>query len=322
MRNFPEKYSDSCCWSLPRFLRTPSRFFTLLCLLFLSVPSFSSAEPVFLNQEDAQWIAKMIFKNECSLRTECLTTWNEGEDFPSLGIGHFIWYPHDRRGPFRESFPELMLYLEKQGRTVPAWLSEMIRSGMPWKNREAFLADQSGEAMVGLRQFLEETMDAQAVFMIRRFQNSIIQMAQFVPAEERTVFIEKVFALTRTRNGIYAMIDYTNFKGDGLSDSERYHSHGWGLFQVLQEMHWPAKTAGVEAGFVSAARKVLRRRVDNAPSERLEERWIKGWENRVETYSSGLTVDLFALSPQERQPQLFSEAVEPIEVVNFSELAV
>jgi len=318
MRNLLKKYSDLCGWSLPRFQR---RFVALTVFLFFTAPFFSHAEPVLLNQEDARWIAKMIFKNECGLRTQCLTAWNEGEDFPSLGIGHFIWYPHDRRGPFRESFPELVAYLKTSGYAVPEWLEEMIHLGMPWKNREAFWADQSGEAMIGLRQFLEETMDAQAVFMIRRFQNSVIQMAQLVPVEERAVFIEKVFALTRTRNGIYAMIDYTNFKGDGLSESERYHSHGWGLFQVLQEMHWPTETAGVESGFVAAARKVLRRRVDNAPSERLEERWIKGWENRVETYA-GRATDLFSVSIEKSHPKLFSEAVEPIEVVNFAELAV
>jgi hypothetical protein len=30
-----------------------------------------------------------------------LTTWNAGEEFPSLGIGHFIWYPagFDGRSP-------------------------------------------------------------------------------------------------------------------------------------------------------------------------------------------------------------------------------
>jgi hypothetical protein len=81
------------------------------------------------------------------------------------------------------------------------------------------------------------------------------------------------------------MIDYLNFKGDGLSSEERYRAHGWGLFQVFYEMDWPAGSEGPETEFVKAARKVLRRRVDNAPSERQEERWILGWENRVKTYS-------------------------------------
>ncbi len=320
MRNLSEKRSEKTyrmdlrrCFSLPRF-------FVLISFLFLSFPAVSRAEAVLLDYEDARWIANMIFKNECSLRAERLTTWNEGEDFPSLGIGHFIWYPQGRRGPFRESFPEFVAYLKSTGRAVPDWLEEMIRTGMPWKNREAFLADQQGEAMIGLRQLLEETMDAQALFMIRRFQNAIVQMAQLVPPEQRAVFVQKVFELTRSRNGIYAMIDYTNFKGDGLSEAERYHTHGWGLFQVLQEMHWPVGTSGVEVEFVEAARMVLRRRVDNAPLERLEDRWIKGWENRVETYSS--STDLFELSPKAEHAKVLSRKTDSIEVFNLSDLAV
>jgi len=320
MRNFPEKYSDSYCRSPSRFLLNLSRLFALICFLCLSAPSFSSAEPVLLNREDARWIANMIFKNECSLRTECLTTWNEGEDFPSLGIGHFIWYPKDRRGPFRESFPELVAYLKKNGRIIPEWLEEMLQFGMPWKDRNSFVAELNEEALVGFRQFLKETMDDQALFMIQRFQHSMIQMSQVVPPEKRAVFIEKVFALTRTRNGIYAMIDYANFKGDGLSEAERYHTHGWGLFQVLQEVRWPAGSAGIEVEFVDAARTVLRRRVDNAPLERLEERWIQGWENRVATYS--VSADIFQLSPEKHSKQVLLEKSDSVEIFNFAELAV
>ncbi len=313
-RNFPGKKT------LFVFYPRSTALIFLFVLTLILVPHSAQSEPVLLGREDARWIANMIYGNECSFRSECLTTWNEGEDFPSLGIGHFIWYPKDRRGPFRESFPELVAYLKKKGHVIPDWLEEMLQFGMPWKDRNSFVAELNEEALVGFRQFLKETMDDQALFMIQRFQNSMIQMSQAVPSERRAVFIEKVFELTRTRNGIYAMIDYTNFKGDGLSEAERYHTHGWGLFQVLQEMRWPAGTAGVEAEFVDAARKVLRRRVDNAPSERLEERWIKGWENRVATYSS--SADSFRLLPKGHSAQVGLEKSESVEVFNFAEIAV
>ena len=35
-----------------------------------------------------------IWQNESGATVSGLTHWNEGEEFPSLGIGHFIWYPH------------------------------------------------------------------------------------------------------------------------------------------------------------------------------------------------------------------------------------
>lgn len=320
MRNFFKNFPGNK--SVPSLFlsRSFSRFFCFLFFLGCFFSGFAQAETVLLGREDARWIANMIFQNECSLRTECLTTWNEGEDFPSLGIGHFIWYLKDQRGPFRESFPELVDYLKKNGRVIPGWLEEMLQFGMPWKNRESFQAELNGEALIGFRQFLKETMDDQALFMIQRFQKSMIQMAQVVPPEQRTVFMEKVFELTRTRNGIYAMIDYTNFKGDGLAETERYHTHGWGLLQVLQEMRWPAGNAGIEAEFVEAARKVLRRRVDNAPLERLEERWIKGWENRVATYS--VSADVFQFLPDKHSKQVLLDKSESVEVFNFAEIAV
>lgn len=300
--------------------RTLVCFFTALVLPFLMTgPRNADAKVVSLGSEDAAWIANMIFKNECRWRTECLTTWNEGEDFPSLGIGHFIWYPADRRGPFRESFPDLVSYLKSIGRPVPDWLEEMMRSGMPWKDRESFLNDLDGEAMVGMRQYLLATMDAQAFFMIRRFQNSLAGMVQILPIEERALFLEKVFALTKTRNGLYAMIDYANFKGDGLSENERYHTHGWGLFQVMRQMPWPAESGEVEKAFVESARKILRRRVDNAPTERREDRWIEGWVSRVQTYSDNS--ELVLADPQTESLVTFPQEARSIEVVNFADLA-
>ena len=40
-----------------------------------------------LNEEQQQWIGQQIFNNECALQIDCLTSWNSGEEFPSLGIG-------------------------------------------------------------------------------------------------------------------------------------------------------------------------------------------------------------------------------------------
>ena len=50
-------------------------------------------------------IGKKIWQNECDGTLAGLTSWNTGENFASLGIGHFIWYPKGVRGPFEESFP-------------------------------------------------------------------------------------------------------------------------------------------------------------------------------------------------------------------------
>ena len=59
---------------------------------------------ITLLQSDALKIGKKIWQNECNGTVAGLTSWNEGENFASLGIGHFIWYPKGQRGPFDESF--------------------------------------------------------------------------------------------------------------------------------------------------------------------------------------------------------------------------
>jgi len=67
-------------------------------------------------------IAYRICDNETGGAPGVLTHWNRGEDFASLGIGHFIWYPEGKRGPFQESFPRVLSYLEEHGVKLPAWL--------------------------------------------------------------------------------------------------------------------------------------------------------------------------------------------------------
>ena len=76
---------------------------------------------VALSDADLESIGRRVWKNECGETREGLTSWNEGEAFASLGIGHFIWYPAGRPGPFEESFPPLVQYLGEHGQTVPGW---------------------------------------------------------------------------------------------------------------------------------------------------------------------------------------------------------
>ena len=72
---------------------------------------------------DAKYIGDLIFKNETSGRVEKLVHWNRAETFPSLGIGHFIWYPKGQDGPFVEDFPRFIAYLNEKGIKLPFWLS-------------------------------------------------------------------------------------------------------------------------------------------------------------------------------------------------------
>ena len=85
--------------------------------------------------------------------------------------------------------------------------------------------------------------------------------------------------------GRYALVDYVNFKGEGVLRTERYKDEGWGLLQVLSEMRATGPDPVKE--FSRAASAVLRRRVANSPAERREAKWLPGWLNRVNSYSRG-----------------------------------
>ncbi|MFM8231634.1 MAG: hypothetical protein ACKOAL_10460, partial [Chthoniobacterales bacterium] len=93
-------------------------------LALVSAQFVSAAESgIRINDAEADRIGRKIWRNECAGTKDGLTSWNKGEDFPSLGIGHFIWYPAGKRGPFQESFPGLKDYLQSQGVKLPGWLA-------------------------------------------------------------------------------------------------------------------------------------------------------------------------------------------------------
>tara|TARA_R100001143_G_scaffold62981_2_gene67998 strand:- start:2380 stop:3225 length:846 start_codon:yes stop_codon:yes gene_type:complete len=250
-----------------------------MTLLFPAV-IFAQEYPQLTRQQQ-NWLAEQIFNNECARRIECLTSWNAGEDFPSLGIGHFIWYQADQTEIFAESFPALLEFFMEEGISVPEWI---IAAGFnsPWQSRAEFLADYSGPRLSELRELLAATMPEQTAFIIQRFAGALDKILELNP--ENAALIEENFYAVANASppyGLYALIDYVNFKGEGVAAEERYAGQGWGLMQVLEKM--PEGTAPLQA-FVSSASLVLQNRVENAPAERNETRWLPGWNQRLETY--------------------------------------
>ncbi|HEX5176321.1 MAG TPA: hypothetical protein VFV83_04785, partial [Chthoniobacteraceae bacterium] len=92
-----------------------------LCLALIVLLSRSGFAAT-LSENDLESIGRRVWENECNGRRDGLTSWNTGENFASLGIGHFIWYPRGVDGPFEESFPKLVQFLAKNRVSLPAWL--------------------------------------------------------------------------------------------------------------------------------------------------------------------------------------------------------
>lgn len=226
-------------------------------------------------------IAERVWRNECAGSVQGLVSWNIGESFPSLGIGHFIWYPAGQSGPFEESFPKMIAFAAKQGEPIPAFL----RGAAPWPNRAAFLADRSGLAD-RIRQWLAGHVELQTRYLRERAQAALPVMLR---SSRRPEAVRAWFnALAESPQGVYCLVDYVNFKGEGVKPTERYAGQGWGLLQVLEEMSGTPSRTTAPGEFARAAERVIRRRVQNAPPSRREDRWLPGWLNRCRTYRSAM----------------------------------
>lgn len=261
------------------------KYFTLFILI--SVYFLELSSQVFtLSQEEAKKISMQIWKNECNGTVEGLTSWHANEQFPSLGIGHFIWFPQDKKEIFSESFPLFIEFAKKQKKySVPHWLLEKNKViACPWSDKSHFDKEFNGSKLTELRKFLVDTVDLQIQFIVDRFSQAFNKIITQTPLKKRAHVRKQLRLVAQSPNGWYPLIDYVNFKGSGVSPSEKYNGQGWGLLQVLLEMSASEANKETIHEFVTCANKLLRRRVENAPKEKHEDRFLKGWENRLKTY--------------------------------------
>ena len=132
---------------------------------------------ISLSHSDALKIGKRVWQNECNGTVSGLTSWNQGEDFASLGIGHFIWYPKGRRGPFEESFPKVVSFISSRGAKLPTFLlGAGAGNACPWNSRAEFGRAQNSVEMNQLRRFLADTIDLQAEFLVARLDAALPKM--------------------------------------------------------------------------------------------------------------------------------------------------
>lgn len=260
------------------------RIISVVILSICSLSAFSTPYTINLTPTQTEQLGQLIWKNEGQNKIEHLTTWNQQEDFPSLGLGHFIWYPTDEKGPFKEQFPQLLRFMSEKGVILPRWLAEAKIA--PWKSREQFYAAFDGPQLTELRKLLNEQLSLQVHFIILRLEQAIPLIIDSSSLAQQKVINAQLQQLT-TPEAVFVLLDYVNFKGEGLNPKERYQGQGWGLKQVLLAM--PLHAENPLRAFAFAADEVLTRRVKNAP--RNEERWLKGWRVRVHAYQHLTIVD-------------------------------
>jgi hypothetical protein len=156
-------------------------------------------------------------------------------------------------------------------------------AGAPWSDQMAFRNNTASEEVETLRQFLYQTRGLQVRYILDRARASMNDVIAAAPPSQASRIRERLWQLSRTPGGVYALMDYVNFKGEGLSETERYKGEGWGLLQVLLAMdHSPGLTALEQ--FRHAAGRVLTRRAQMAEADIERDQWLPGWLRRLDTY--------------------------------------
>jgi hypothetical protein len=238
-----------------------------------------------LNGAQKAAIGRKIWQNESGGTVNGLTAWNSGEGFPSLGIGHFIWYPAGQRGPFEESWPQFVAFARAQGANPPA---VAMQRHSPWTTKAEFQRQFNGPELSSLRTWLAGSIGVQTDYIISRSRGALPKILAAAPASERAKIEANYRKVATTPQGTYALIDYVNFKGEGIQSTERYNGMGWGLMQVLGNMRDVPSGPAAASEFAASAKRMLSRRVQNAPAARNEGKWLPGWHNRCDTYGRPL----------------------------------
>lgn len=237
-----------------------------------------------ISKAELNAVADRIFKNEAGGKKENIVYWNTGEDFPSLGIGHFIWYRAGQRGKFAESFPQLVAYYRAHDIKLPKIIEENEYS--PWANSDELfrLKRIMDNDITELTNFLYNTKDIQVAFIFERLENSLEKMMAISDNPENVK--KQFYRVAQSPNGLYPLIDYVNFKGEGITRTETYNGEGWGLLQVLENMKGTGSGKAALEEFSNSAKAVLERRVKNAGPDSNEKKWLQGWLNRCDTYKN------------------------------------
>jgi len=139
--------------------------------------------------------------------------------------------------------------------------------------------------MKGLRNWLSSNVSIQTEFITQKSRAALPKILRASPPGDRTRIQDNYYRVATTANGVYALIDYVNFKGEGINPKERYRGQGWGLLQVLSGMKPTGTGQAAAREFAASAKRSLGNRIKNSPPSRGENRWRAGWFNRCDTYA-------------------------------------
>ena len=237
-----------------------------------------------LSPSEIRTIGDKIFRNESGGDVDKLVHWNVGENFASMGIGHFTWYPSGRRTRYGNTFPGLLDHLQSNGVQLPVWVQKAKHTGAPWRTKNELKRAKNSPRVRQFQNLLYETRYLQASYIFERAKRAMPRLVKATPPHLRAHVAQNLNAVANTRGGWYALIDYVNFKGEGLNRRGGYKGQNWGLLQVLENMRPSEPGQMALNNFADSAIQTLERRVRNSKPSRGESRWMRGWTIRCNTY--------------------------------------
>jgi hypothetical protein len=270
-----------------------------------------------VTRETAQNIGRNLLFNETSCKVKELASWDSTEDFPSIGIPHVIWFPSGVEKKYDESFPRFWKYLRERNNgamKMPSFLDrDDITSGsVPsiWQSKQQFDSDPRVKE---LNRFLANptVLGWESDFAIHRGFDAAYKVMATNSLDPKPKMSTKVMCqhfkkLLSSPGGVMALVDYTNFKGEGIYPAEIKGPSKvrWGLKQVIETMDDPnlnlsgeqiSKVQSVldpkqrdldleRQKFASAAKQTLSHRLENDPSvtKKVADEDRSGWGNRID----------------------------------------
>ncbi len=206
--------------------------------------------------------------------------WDE-RGFACVGIAQFLWEPAGVNTIFGDDWRSCALALKSQGVALEDWML----GPSPWSSEEEFnrAVEQHDPRLEQLRVSLSTPLviREQARVIVERFQkalflNSENSILNNLPPGEAELLLANAKAVANVCDenqrplGLFALIDYTHFKGEGLDGG--YNTQSWGLQRVLWNMQNidPAfvRTHSALEIFVASAEEILEERILNYRIER------------------------------------------------------
>ena len=126
-------------------------------------------------------------------------------------------FPRNNVQNIQNNFP-YYVFIKTKWSCFAHWLGRAVPKGAPWVCREQILKDMLKVNEV--RSLLASTIDLQIKFIIDQFKQQLPGIMEAAPSRYKSKIMYNTNLMLSFPQGSYALVDYLNLKGNGLSQTE------------------------------------------------------------------------------------------------------